>query len=392
MKTFTHKLLLGVGLTSVLGLAACGDKVLDYRNVQISNGQIFAGDENKPFSGHLTNMPGRQITLSQGAATRVMGYVRMGGGDPGSFSASLCDVEIKDGYLEGKATCKDPYKDVVRYRMSFKSGALDGEFTMYSPTGDDTMVKAAFDNGRPDGEEKTYDAATGKLIADLNWDHGIVKGKIEQFDATTGNKILETSKDEQGLDDGDYIQYSPDGTVIHKVHYDHGMKNGSEDVFYPNGKPKQHVELQNDRANGAWKEWNVDGNLTKDAVYENGMIASSSDSPVQAAVKPAVEQPAPALAALTSTASEAPAKRCGWIENSLPGGDLTLQDRDGTWIIIGGDSGGTPDGFDRMPATNKGSACGCVTVETNRQAMRIIKVLGGTLIPDATCQRDTTLK
>jgi len=227
--------------------------------------------------------------------------------------------------------------------------------------------------------------------------------KIEQFDATTGSKILETSKDEQGLDDGDSVQYTPDGTVIHKVHYEHGLKVGSEDVFYPDGKPKRHVEWQSDRPNGAWKEWDADGKLTKDAVYENGMIASSSDSPVETGANAAVEQPAPALAASIPAASEASegnrttsdgqaAKRCGWIENSLPGGDLTLQDRDGTWSIIGGESSGTPDGFDRMPATNKGSSCGCLTVEINRQAMRIVKVLGGKLIPDATCRRDTTLK
>ncbi|NKJ49349.1 hypothetical protein CIC12_21980 [Burkholderia sp. SG-MS1] len=87
-------------------------------------------------------------------------------------------------------------------------------------------------------------------------------------------------------------------------------------------------------------------------------------------------------------------RRCGWIENDMPS-SLTLRDREGTWQIIGtSESGATasPDGFDQMPPTSRGDSCGCLTVETNKQAMQIVKILGGSLKPVAACQSDRTLQ
>ena len=47
------------------GLAACGQKALDYRNAQIVNGKFYAGDANEAFSGQLTNVPSGVILGSQ---------------------------------------------------------------------------------------------------------------------------------------------------------------------------------------------------------------------------------------------------------------------------------------------------------------------------------------
>jgi len=69
---------------------------------------------------------------------------------------------------------------------------------------------------------------------------------------------------------------------------------------------------------------------------------------------------------------------------------LTLKDRDGTWSIVSAD--GQANGFAQMPDTNKGDSCGCLTVETNKQAMRITKVLGGALKPVSACQQDKSLR
>jgi Protein of unknown function (DUF4087) len=88
------------------------------------------------------------------------------------------------------------------------------------------------------------------------------------------------------------------------------------------------------------------------------------------------------------------ARRCGWIENDMPS-SLTLRDRDGTWQIIGASKSGTianPDGFDQMPPTSKGVSCGCLTIETSKQAMQVVKVLGGSLKPVSACQTDQSLQ
>lgn len=272
MKPFTSKLFLTTALSAgILGLAACGSKVLDYRNSQVSNGKIFAGDANEPFSGHITNLPGQKIQASQDGLVRVMQFIRMDNTDNGSLSAALCEGGVTDGYLDGKVTCKDPYSGVTRYQISFAQGALQGDFTMFAPNGSDSMLKVSFAGGKPDGEEKAYSASTKNLVADLHWTQGIVTGKIEQFDEHSGKAVLETNADENGKLDGDYVQSTPDGVVFHRVEYSHGQKGGPEDSFDRNtGKPTAHIEWQDDKISGAYKRWDADGNLVQNDTYENG--------------------------------------------------------------------------------------------------------------------------
>jgi hypothetical protein len=92
------------------------------------------------------------------------------------------------------------------------------------------------------------------------------------------------------------------------------------------------------------------------------------------------------LVAQSATAAE---MRCGWIENTMPS-DLTLTDRDGSWNLVSGDW--QTDGFDRVSSTNRGDTCGCITGVSDKKSMRIVKVLGGKLLPASTCQRDKSLK
>lgn len=50
----------------MLFLTACGKgSILEYRNAQIVNGQVYAGNANTPFSGQLTNVPGHVVLASQ---------------------------------------------------------------------------------------------------------------------------------------------------------------------------------------------------------------------------------------------------------------------------------------------------------------------------------------
>jgi Protein of unknown function (DUF4087) len=77
--------------------------------------------------------------------------------------------------------------------------------------------------------------------------------------------------------------------------------------------------------------------------------------------------------------------RCGVITNSLPGGELTLDDRDAAWQL---DASGVPD---KMPDTHRGEQCGCVTGATDPKAHAFTSVTGGQLKPMKACNADTKL-
>jgi len=75
----------------------------------------------------------------------------------------------------------------------------------------------------------------------------------------------------------------------------------------------------------------------------------------------------------------------GIITNSLPGGGLTLDDRDAAWQL---DADGVPD---QMPATNRGEQCGCVSGTTDSKTHAFTSVTGGTLKPMKVCNADRKL-
>ncbi|CAE6712170.1 hypothetical protein R69619_01147 [Paraburkholderia nemoris] len=269
------------GVTSIAlsGLAACGSNTLDYRNAQISNGKIFAGDDNRPFSGHLTSLPDQQLRNSQSGLTQIMQFVGLGNQNfHGSTATVFCDVDVKECYLDGKAICRELDSGAVRYEMSFRDGALDGDFKVYAPTGDDNVIsEVSFDAGRANGEQKVYNIVTKKLVYDLHWERGKSVGAQTRFDAETGKQTFQSHFDDNGKLDGDYIESAPNGTIFHKVQYAHGQKDGAEDTFdNATGKPTSHIEWQNDRMNGAYRKWDAGGNLVTDDTYQDGTLVPTA--------------------------------------------------------------------------------------------------------------------
>ncbi|AOJ03901.1 MULTISPECIES: DUF4087 domain-containing protein [Burkholderia] len=92
--------------------------------------------------------------------------------------------------------------------------------------------------------------------------------------------------------------------------------------------------------------------------------------------------------------------RCGWLENPTPA-NWWLTDRTGSWTLstMGGPEA---DGMDLIPdmsgkqyvETNgpHGYGCACLTVITDKQERRIVKVLKAKQLPLSRCQRDKRLK
>lgn len=81
--------------------------------------------------------------------------------------------------------------------------------------------------------------------------------------------------------------------------------------------------------------------------------------------------------------------RCGWIENDAPW-EITLQDRDGTWIIMK-DNYDAEGWIENMPDLNNGSNCGCLKVVTYLKERLVLEVHGGKLQSNKVCQQDPNL-
>lgn len=279
--------LLAAAFATALALSACGDKVLDFRNVQINNGKVYAGDSNTPFSGEVTDVPAGTIFGSQqgyGKLLNAVNAARPGTtlGDMGM--SSVCDAQARDGLLSGKVSCKTAQSDTTRIEANFADGVLDGSFTVHDQTGNNTFVELSFKQGMPDGKMKIYSPATGKLAHTATWDAGVINGEEEGFDETTGNRVLHATL-VNGRYDGDFTRYAPDGKqVIYKADFAQGQHEGDEETFDPQtGKMTGHAHYTNGKLDGVLRHWNADGSLLDEKTYQNGVDVAAEKAASDAA-------------------------------------------------------------------------------------------------------------
>lgn len=233
--------LVAISFAVAAGLSGCKSDVLDYRNTQIVNGKVYAGDANTPFSGKVTNVPVSDILNNQPGYQGMMqstAYVLPEAYRDGINSMAihrlLCDAKVAEGILDGDVVCKAPQSDTVRMKMSFTSAALTGSMQIFDNTGDRAVLDVNFSNGKPDGTEKVYFAPTNQLIGEFPWKHGWLDGTVKTYDGKTGNTLLE-ARYENGAANGEMIRYAPDGKrVIYRASFTNDKLDGAEDRFDPN--------------------------------------------------------------------------------------------------------------------------------------------------------------
>lgn len=107
---------------------------------------------------------------------------------------------------------------------------------------------------------------------------------------------------------------------------------------------------------------------------------------------------APALSPAVAANAPRVERRCGWYENPTPG-NVTLTDRDGSWLIARQGSyeatGNTPEFSDRQwVQTNSGHhgyGCACLTVRIDASRHRVLSISHATAQPLAVCRHDRSL-
>jgi len=297
MKLLIRALVAASAAVFLSGLSACGQKALDYRNAQIVNGKVYAGDANEAFSGALTNVPSGVIltpqqgfrnavvTLEKTLPSLTLDYVRAAGIDNFPTDARIpvpvyCDVQVKNGYLDGQVTCKAANTENVLLTMTFAGGALNGDLNSHAP--DDTsqlFAKLTFSNAQPDGRMETYSPATHRLVHTMTWKNGVLNGDEEGFDENTGNRVLQASLAD-GKYEGAMTAYAPDGRqVIYRVSYSDGLKQGAEEAFDPQtGKATGNASYRDGKLDGSVRRWDASGKLVYEKDYRDGQEVPDSDA------------------------------------------------------------------------------------------------------------------
>lgn len=81
---------------------------------------------------------------------------------------------------------------------------------------------------------------------------------------------LQITSYKNGLLDGKFINFYPNQKVRSIRYFEEGKKVGNYDAWWQNGKKQLEYQFTNDEYNGTCKEWNVDGQLIKLMNYKMG--------------------------------------------------------------------------------------------------------------------------
>ncbi|MET3465076.1 toxin-antitoxin system YwqK family antitoxin [Variovorax atrisoli] len=213
----------------VLFLSGCAESI-DARQTQVVNGLIYKRNADDPFTGTLKNYPGLRLV-------------------PGC--AEWAEVSVKDGLLDGKATCTTRGKKSAE--LGFKEGRKHGEWRTFDEKGE-VYARVGWSNDRKDGVEKidgpNYLNPPEPLV-DLVWKNGKQTGTVSDYDAYTVFRYRD------GQREGEQLRYwMNDGATL----YLHRRENYAEGSL-----------------NGLTKILNPQGQVIREEIYKNGNLVSSKE-------------------------------------------------------------------------------------------------------------------
>lgn len=266
---------------SLILLTGCSPSTVDFRNAEIVNGKLYESGANDPYSGRMTNVPQQKFlvggaqkgftTLVRTATTAYSGSEM----DRLLLVASLCDLTVRDGLIEGKVTCMVPQSQTKRFDATFENSTLHGPFIWYDvKDGNQVAIKAKFSRGKLDGEQEIFGLKTHRIVRRIQWEEGVPVDEEEQFNEETGQKTMGIPH-KDGKIHGPVVGHAPDGkTVVYRASYVAGAPDGVEEKFDPHtGQRILQAQWSGGKLNGTTLSWDAQGKPLLETFYKDGFPA-----------------------------------------------------------------------------------------------------------------------
>lgn len=162
-------------------------------------------------------------------------------------------IPLKEGKIEG---CLEKYEKggALLESISYKDGKRDGQSTILYPGGNKAALETYKEGALMTG---VYFDKEGIEIAEV--EEGL--GKQALFEM---GRLQEIRTINEGIPEGEVLQYDDAGLLICKYHIKDGEKNGEETEYYPykrgkEPKPRLMVSWYQDKIQGVVKTWYPNG-------------------------------------------------------------------------------------------------------------------------------------
>lgn len=150
---------------------------------------------------------------------------------------------------------------------NFKEGERDGlTEQFYNDTGK-LRVSANYKNGVLDGEFKAY-YPNGNLQGEVTYKNGEMNGEYREYNENKNIRLSGSYKN--NLQDGEWKSYLEDGTLETIVNYKDGELNGLKEDYYKNGNIWIRQEFKNNDLDGVYEVYYENGNPQLKAKIKNG--------------------------------------------------------------------------------------------------------------------------
>lgn len=180
-----------------------------------------------------------------------------------NVNGKFCD---KDGKLFSGRTkrASEDYLDIY----SYKNGELDGLNVIYYK--DNIKEIGHWKDGKQNGLFQLY-TEEGILVDDANFKEGERDGLTEQFYSDTG-KLRVSGNYKNGVLDGEFKAYYPNGNLQREVIYKNGEMNGEYKEYNENKSIRLFGNYKNNLQDGEWKSYLEDGTLESIVNYKDGEL------------------------------------------------------------------------------------------------------------------------
>ena len=207
-----------------------------------------------------------------------------------SASEEYTDIySYKNGELDGLNVVY--YKNNIKEIGHWKDGKQNGLFQMYTEDGI-LIDSGTFKNGERDGVTKQFYNDTGKLRVSANYKNGVLEGEFKAY-YPNGNlqgevnyvngemngdfkeyhenkKIRLSGSYKNSLQEGEWKSYLEDGTLESIINYKAGELHGIKEDYYKNGNVWTRQEFKNNDLDGVYEVYYENGNPQLKAKIKNG--------------------------------------------------------------------------------------------------------------------------
>ncbi len=195
----------------------------------------------------------------------------------------------KNGELDGLNVVY--YKNNIKEIGHWKDGKQNGLFQMYTEDGI-LIDSGTFKNGERDGLTEQFYNDTGKLRVSANYKNGVLDGKFKayypngnlqgevtykngemngEYKEYNENKSIRLSGNyKNNLQNGEWKSYLENGTLESIVNYKDGELNGLKEDYYKNGNVWIRQEFKNNDLDGVYEVYYENGNPQLKAKIKNG--------------------------------------------------------------------------------------------------------------------------